>query len=105
MGGEAAKPTQHHRHVGPEHAPRDVRLVDHHQAQAKEEVGPPFVAGQDAGVQHVGVGHDQVGVSANEWPLGTWRVAVVDRGPHLRQAQLPHLAQLVSGQCFGGEEV
>jgi hypothetical protein len=63
------------------------------------------MAGQDGGVQHVGVRHDQVGVSPDQRPLGLWGVTVVHGRPDLGQPQVPDLAELIPGQRLGGEQV
>ena len=102
---QAAQAPEDHRHVRPEHAARHVRLVHHDQAETEQEVGPPLVSREDARVQHVRVGHHQVRVAPDERPLGLGRVAVVDGGAHLRQAQLAHLPELVARQRLRGEQV
>ena len=56
-------------------------------------------------MQHVRVGHDQVGVAPDERPFGRRRVAVVHGGPDLRQLQGAHLPQLIAGQGLGREQI
>ena len=58
--GEPPQPAQHVRDVRAEHAPVDVRLVDDHEREVREEVAPGGVVRQDADVQHVRVGEHHV---------------------------------------------
>ena len=53
---EAAQPAQQVGDVAAEDAAQHVELVDHDVAQAHEEGGPALVVGQEADVQHLGVG-------------------------------------------------
>ena len=46
------------RHVGSEDAAIRVQLVHHHVAELLEGAGPVRVVGEDPGVEHVRVGHD-----------------------------------------------
>ena len=46
--------------VAPEHAPVDVRVIDDDVAQVPECAGPAEVLGEDADVQHVRVGQDDL---------------------------------------------
>ena len=48
-----------------EDAAVDVRLVDHHDREVGEEVGPRGVVREDPEVEHVGIGEDDVGVAAD----------------------------------------
>ena len=86
--GDPAQPAQHVGDVGAEHAAVGVRLVDDHPAEAGEEVAPALVVGQDADVEHVGVGEDQVRAAADRRAVLARGVAVVDRVAKLRQAEL-----------------
>ena len=74
-----AQPPQHVGDVGAEDAPVGVRLVNDDPAEVGEEVAPALVVGQDADVQHVRVGEDEVAAAADRRPLFARRVAVVDR--------------------------
>jgi hypothetical protein len=84
-----------------------VELVDNHVAQVLEEHRPLGVMGQDAGVQHVRVGQDEVRPGPDRPPRVLGRVAVVGEHAQLGEAagQLLQLGQLVLGQRLGGEEV
>ena len=62
-GGDPAQAAQHVGDVRAEHAAVDVRLVDHDDGEVGEQVGPGAVVGQDADVQHVGVGQHDVGAA------------------------------------------
>ena len=90
--------------VAAEHAAVDVRLVQYHVAQLVQELGPALVAGQDADVQHVGVGEQDRRRAPQQRPLVLRRVAVVDGGCHAGQAEAVELARLVLGERLGGEE-
>ena len=91
--------------VGAEHAPVGVGLVHDHPAQAGEEVAPALVVGQDADVEHVGVGEDQVRATPDLRPVLARRVAVVDRVAQLRQPERGQLPRLVLGERLGRVEV
>ena len=54
-----------------------VELVDDHKLQAREKAAPPGVVRQQSGVQHVGVGHDDVAAFADGGPATGRRIAVV----------------------------
>ena len=60
-GADAAQAAQHAGHLRAKDAAVLVRLVQHDVAQAAEEVGPQVVVGQNAHVQHVGVGQHDAG--------------------------------------------
>ena len=81
-GAQPAQPAQHLGDVGAEDAAVGVALVDDDVPQRAQEGGPAGVGGQDAAVQHVGVGQDVVGVLADPLALLDGRVAVVDRRAH-----------------------
>ena len=132
-GGDAPQPAQHVGDVAAEDAPVGVHLVQDHQAQPLEELGPLGVVGQDAGVQHVRVGDQHARRPPYPGPRRGGRVAVVgggakgrrrtkDRGRTsiigqfllvfglwslVRQRFLPppQLRQLVLGQGFRREQV
>ena len=105
MRDHPPQPPEHHGHVRPEHAPAHVRLVDDHEREPEEEVGPPGVVGQERQVQHVRVGHHQVRVLPDQRPLRARRVAVVDGRLHLRDREGTHRSELVPRKGFRGEEV
>jgi hypothetical protein len=63
------------------------------------------VVRQHPDVQHVGVGQDQVRAAADRRALLLRRVAVVDRGPQVRQLQRVQGARLVLGERLGRVEV
>ena len=105
-GADSAEAAQEQRHVGAEDAAVRVGLVDDDGVQALQEGGPALVVGQDAGVQHVRVGEEHVGRSADARALVVGGVAVVDRegrrGP--RRGKLAEGGELVLRQRFGGVE-
>jgi hypothetical protein len=104
-GGQAAQPAQDRGHMGAEHPAQRVGLVDHHVGQPAEERGPALVAGEDAAVEHVGVGQDQVGAAPDHRAVGGRGVAVVGRRPDPGQGEGADGAQLVAGQGLGGGQV
>ncbi len=63
-GADAAQTADHVGDVRAEHAPVDVRLVDHDVRQVREHVAPAVGVRADADVQHVGVRQQQVRVPA-----------------------------------------
>ena len=113
LGGRAvvrADPLQPPHDVGEvaaEDAPVGVKLVDHDVAEVLEEVQPLRVVREDPGVQHVGVGQDQVRPRPHRAPRVRRRVAVVGEHPEFRQAPGEgfQLRELVLGERLGGKEV
>ena len=83
----------------------DVRLVDHDPGQVRQHVAPLAMVREDADVQHVRVGQDQVAAPADRPPLLAGCVAVVDRVPQERGTQRRELARLVLGEGLGRVEV
>ena len=85
-----------------------VQLVDDDVAQVLEQADPLVVVGEDAGVEHVGVGDDDVAGLADGASGGGRGVAVVgerlDVGADLFD-QSVQLGLLVLGERLGGEEV
>ena len=55
-------------------------LVDHHEAEVRENVSPTVVMGKDSDVEHVGVREDHVRPLADLPAALRLRIAVVDRG-------------------------
>ncbi len=100
-GALAAQPAQHVGDVRPEHAPVDVALVDHHVGQPAQEPGPLRVAGEDAVVQHVGVGQHEPGVPPDPLPFGAGGVPVVAGRTYALDLQRGDGAQLVGGERLG----
>ena len=102
---EAPQPSQHHRDVRTEHSAAHVGLIDDHERQSQEEVGPARVVGEERQVQHVGVRHHEVRVRSDQGALRLRRVAVVDGGLDLRQLQGTHRSQLVARERLRREQV
>jgi len=103
--GQPPQPPQHVGDVRAEDAAVGVGLVDHDPAEVGEEVAPALVVGQQADVQHVGVGQHEVVATADRRPLLARRVAVVDRLAQPGRAQRRQLARLVLRQRLGRVEV
>ena len=87
-----------------EDPPQHVELVDDDVAESHEECRPAVVVREDAGVEHLGVGEDDVGRPPERGPLLHRRVAVVGHGPHPRHQPRPQRPELVVGQGFGREQ-
>ena len=107
VAADALEPAQHVGEMAAEDPPVRVQLVDHHVAEALEEVRPLRVVRQDARVQHVGVGQHEVGASAHRAPRVLRRVAVVREHPHVGQGlgELVQLRELVLGERLGRKQV
>ena len=75
----AAQPPEHVADVRAEDAAVDVRLVDDDVAEVLEHVAPAVVVREDADMEHVGVGQDQVRPLADLPAPVELGVAVVDR--------------------------
>ena len=94
--------------VGAENAPVSVNFVNDHIAQVFKELYPLGVMGQNALMQHVGVGHHHVSRLANGRACGGGGVPVVGIGLDLRAHGIDHgiqLRGLVAGQGLGGEKI
>jgi hypothetical protein len=84
--------------VRPEDAAQDVRLVDGHDLQVAQKVGPGLVVGQDADVQHVGVRKQDVRPAPDVRAEGVRRVAIIGRRMDSAQAEVLDLAELILGE-------
>ena len=108
---ELTDPLQAAHHVGDlgaEHAAVGVQLVDDHVLQRREEAPPPRVVGQDAGVQHVGIGEHDVARLPDLCAPPRRGVAVVGVGADLDResgGEGAELGQLILRQGLGGEQV
>jgi hypothetical protein len=80
-------------------------LVDHHELEIREHVAPAVVVRQDAEVEHVRVGQDQVRPLADLPALLARGVAVVDGRANLRDLQLGKGPRLVLRERLGRVEV
>ena len=103
--GEPPEPAKDVSNVGAEDAAVDVRLVDDDIAEVGEDITPAVVVRQDADMEHVRVGEDQVRPLANLPPLGPGCVAVIDRGLDPWRAELGQRTNLVLGQRLRRVEV
>ena len=63
-----------------ENTPVGVHLINDYESQVAEKVCPIGVMGQDAGMQHVGVGKDDNAILADGGPMGLGGVTIIDRG-------------------------
>ena len=104
LRAEPPQAAHHLSHVAAEDATVDVRLVEHDEAELVEELRPSFVRGEDAQVQHVGVGEEDRRRASQKGALILWRVSVVDRRDDAGDAEPGELARLVLGERLGGEE-
>ena len=78
-GGDPAQAAQDVGDVRAEHAAVDVGLVDDDDREVREQLGPGGVVGEDADVEHVGVGEHDVRAPADVRARLARGVAVVDR--------------------------
>ena len=82
--------------MGAEHAAVDVGLVEYDDGEVGKQLRPRLMVGQDAEMQHVGVGEHYVGLAPDLRARLARGVAVVDRRPNaLGQAELSQRARLV----------
>ncbi len=102
---DAAQPPHDVGDVGAEDAAVGVGLVEDDPLEVGEHVSPALVVGQDADVEHVRVGQDQVRALADLRPVLARRVAVVDRVAQRAEAELGELSRLVLGERLGRIEV
>ena len=94
--------------VRPHHPPVGVKLVHHNELHISQKARPGGVVGQDAVVEHVGIGEDARRTLAHLAPFGGGRVAVVGGDePFYAQSRRepPKLVQLVVRERLGWEEV
>ena len=75
---EPAQAAQHVRHVRPEHAAVDVRLVHDDPGEVRQHVAPRAMVGKHPHVEHVGVREDQVRAPPDRRAILLGSVAVVD---------------------------
>ena len=105
---DAPQTAQHVGEVAAENATIGVQLVDHDIAKVGEQLHPAGVMGQHAGVQHVGVGDDDVAGLADRLAGADRRVTVVRVGLeidlHLTDEAVK-LGQLILRQRLGRKQV
>ena len=105
---QAQKAAQHIGQVGAKYAAVGVDLVDDDVLQVFKELHPFGVVGQDAGVEHIRVGHHDMPRLAYGLAGGAGGVAIVgvglDAHAHLFD-QLVQFADLVGRKRLGGEEI
>ena len=63
--GHTFQPPQYVRHVRAEHAPIGVHFIDDYEFQVAKKLRPIGVMRQNAGVEHIGVGKDDVRIFAD----------------------------------------
>ena len=81
-------------------------LIDDDDREVGEQHLPCGMVGQDAHMEHVGVGQHDVGIAADVRARLARGVAVVDRGANaLGQPEARQRARLVLGERLGGVEV
>ena len=69
MGAQSPQSPQDVCDMTPEHTAHGVELVDHDVFESVEEVVPVVMGGKESGVQHVGVGEDDIGVASHPGPF------------------------------------
>ena len=108
-GAQPAQAPEEVQDVGAEDAVVGVQLVDHHPAQVAPHLLPGLVESQEAGVQHVRRGDQDVRrLAADAVAHVAPGVAVVDLGGEAaghRRQQAPQLVELVLLQGLEGEDV
>ena len=85
-----------------------VQFVDHDVAQIFKQASPARVMREDAGVQHVRIGKDDVALLANGFARVAGRVAII--GEHAEAIvealiQIVELGELILRQGFGGKKI
>ena len=92
---QTQQPSQHVRDVRSEHAPVDMRLVDHDEPQRVEHVRPAPVVRKDTEMEHVRVREDRVRPTPDPRALLGGGVTVVDRRAQPGQSQTRQRASLI----------
>ena len=103
MVAQSPEPAQHVGHVTAEHAAQHVQFVDDDVGELAKKVGPLLVAREDPGMQHLGVGEDDVGVAPHPPSFLGCAVTVVGAGGEPLDAHGCECPQLVACQCLGGK--
>ncbi len=105
MRGDALHSAEHIRHVGAEDPFINMRLVNDDQPQMAEKIQPSRMIGQDAGVDHVGIGEDDAGLGFDCRTGRPRRVAVVNEDAvRVFRRQTDQAFELVLRQSFRGED-
>ena len=103
---DPSQAAQHVRDVRPENPAVDVRLVDHHHREVREQLAPGAVIREDPEVQHIRVAQHHVRAPADLRARLARRVAVVDRRSHpLAETERGERPCLVLRQCLRRIEV
>ena len=89
---------QHQRHMRPEHTSVPVRLVNNHKPQVLKPPAKPLMTRQNAAVQHIGIGENDVAVLPGPLPVRLRGVAIETARPHPLQRQRHELRQLIVPQ-------
>ena len=85
-----------------------MQLIDDDIAQVFKEFGPFGMVRQNPGVQHVGIGKDDVGALPDGASRILRGIAIVGKGAQIRAHgfdQPVNVIQLVFRKCLGGEKV
>ena len=91
-----------------EDAAVSVQFVENDIPQIFKQASPLGVVGQDPGVQHIGVGNDDVALLADGLPGVSGRIAIVGEHPETcveTAANVMQLRQLVLCERLGREDV
>ena len=105
---DAPQATKHVAQVAAEDAAVGVQLVDDDVAQVFEQTRPARVVRQDAGVQHVGIGQDDVAFFTDGFAgVGRSVTVVSENAETVFEAliQIVEFRELILCERFGGEEV
>src|SRR5713226_1007478 len=106
--GDAAKPAEDITQMAAEDAAIGVQFIEDNVAQVFEQPGPAGVVREDAGVQHVRIGQDDVAFFANGFTGVGGGVAVIGENAEAIVevlVEVMEFGELVLREGFGGEEV
>ena len=106
--GDAAEAAQHVAEMTAEDAAVGVEFVDDDVAEIFEEARPARVVREDAGVEHVGIGEDEVAFFTDGFAGVAGRVAIVGEDAEAiveAGIEVVEFGELILRQGFGGEEV
>jgi len=82
-----------------------VGFIDHDVAQVEEEVVPAFVVGEQAEVDHVGIGEQDPGLLPGHLSGGGRGISVVGGDLDLFACEHAEAPELILGQSLSGIEV
>ena len=105
VGGDAQQAAQDERDMGPEHSAVPVGLIDNDEAEVLEHPSEALVLGQNAAVEHVRVGEDDVRMPSRPVLRDLRGVPVIAGRTHALDDEPFEFGQLIGGQGLRRRDV